>query len=102
MDLFFKFSEILTDIHILHLSQRITNQNDLLTFGIDILDLPKYKVDSAITNHREIGSAVYDVLKTWFKAQHDRKQAYTVLYNSLRENKWDLLATELQKWAGSD
>ena len=74
-----------------------------MTLGIHILDLPKYTVDAAITNNRrEITQAAYSVLRTWMKAQHGREEAYSTLYNSMMENKWNMLAAELEKWSELD
>ena len=83
----------------LKIAERVTNVNDLMMLGVEILDLPKYTVDAAVTNHRNsIQSAVYDVLRTWMRRQNTRREAYDTLMKGLLENKWDNLATELQGW----
>ena len=94
-----QITENLTDIHVLKLAERVTNVNDLQQLGVEILDLPKYTVDAAVTNSRNsIQSAVYDVLRTWMKRQSTRREAYDTLMKALLENKWDNLATELREW----
>ena len=83
----------------LKIAERVTNVNDLMMLGVEILDLPKYTVDAAVTNHRNsIQSAVHDVLRTWMRRQNTRREAYDTLMKGLLENKWDNLATELQGW----
>ena len=89
----------LTHQHVLHLSRRITGEQELMDLGIKVLRLPDSVTKAALFNKRgDIQSASYAVLSTWFRDQEDRGKAYINLYSGLREHGMNQLAGELKQW----
>ena len=72
-----------------------------MELGIGVLNIPENKINLAITNHRQIQDSTQEVLRIWLRRQVNRETAYTVLYNSLRKNNWNMLATNLKGWVES-
>ena len=92
-------SEKLKDGPVRELAERITSQGQLMELGIRVLKIPENKINLAITNHRHsIQDAAQEVLRLWLRQQVNRETAYTVLYNALRGNNWNMLATHLKGW----
>ena len=91
----------LEDSHILDLSKRITNGEELEELGIKALKLPEFIIKSALYNHSQsIQSAAHDVLSTWLKQQQgDRHTAYTTLRTALQKcDDLKSMAAELEIW----
>ena len=89
----------LEDTHVLELSKRITNEQELKDLGIKALKLPKYIIQAALYNHRtSIQDAAHSVLSTWLKDQPSRKDAYRNLITGLQKAQMNQLAAELQYW----
>ena len=91
----------LTDEHIVNLSQRITCQAELVNLGVKVLKLPKFVIDTAVYNKKEIQDAAYEVLGTWLKKQNNREEAFSLLQTELQASEMNLLAAEMRQWAGS-
>ena len=91
-------AKLLTDEHILKLSERIRCQSELLNLGVRTLKLPERIVQTALTNKNEIQSAANDVLQTWFKKQKNGAEAFSNIQNALEESGLNLLAMELRNW----
>ena len=88
----------LEDVHILELSKRITNEPDLMELGVKILQLPDFKVKTALYNKKEIQLATHEVISDWSKQQTNRFEAYTALKKALEKSKFTSLAGVLQQW----
>ena len=86
----------LQDSHILELSKRITNEEELLGIGINVLGLPDFKIKSAVYDHRKIQPASYEVLSTWAKQQVNRVEERTSLVASLERRKMFHLVSVLK------
>ena len=81
------FSTELGDPDILHLSERITDRDELIKLGVDVLKLPDFKIKSALYDHRDsINSAAYAVLSEWRVQHQNRYQAYNTLMSSLAQH----------------
>ena len=88
------------DSHILDLSKRITNEQELMELGVKALKIPDFIIKSALYNNRtSIQSASHDVLSTWRKQQSDKYTAYTTLHTALRDCDLNFLAAGLEQWA---
>ena len=88
------FSTELGDPDILHLSERITNRDELMKLGVDVLKLADSKIKSALYDHRDsINSAAYEVLSSWRVQQENRYQAFSVLMSSLAQHNMSYLLT---------
>ena len=79
-------SDSLQDEHVLDLSKRITNGEELMDFGIKCLGLPDFKIKTAMYDHSDsIQAATYELLSTWMKKQTDRQEAYKNLQCRTKE-----------------
>ena len=87
----------LEDAHLLEVAQRITDKSELRHLGLNILKVPANKVDSTLTNERDIQDAAYTVLQTWYHNQQSRQDAYKSLYRELVNNGRQLWANELKQ-----
>ena len=85
------------DVHVWELAQRITDENELRHLGLKILKVPANEIDSALTNERDIREAALVVLKTWYKNQQSKEEAYRNLYTELVNNRRQLWANELKQ-----
>ena len=89
----------LEDDHIVKLCQQITSRADLMELGVNVLRLPGYTVDSAITDNRNsIQEAAHKVLSTWLVRQANKTEAYRSLVTSLRRSNMTLLGNQLVEW----
>ena len=79
------------------MAQRITNKRELQHLGLNVLKVPANKIDSALTNERDIHDAALEVLKTWYHNQESRQEAYRKLYLELVNNGRQLWANELKQ-----
>ena len=88
--------ECLTENHIVQLSERMATETEVRNLGMSVLKLSRCEVQSALTsNSKDIQSAASEVLHKWLLQQESRQQALRNLIDSLRENKINLLVTEL-------
>ena len=87
----------LTDIHILKLAKRITNESKLMDLGIEVLGLKDYEIEGAMTNKKEIQMAARHVLSRWQKSHKTPQEAYTNLYTALRKNNMNQWAADLKQ-----
>ena len=85
------------DTHLLEIAQKITSKSELRHLGLNILKVPANKIDSALTNERDIEEAALVVLKTWYHNQESRQEAYRNLYTELVNNRRQLWANELKQ-----
>ena len=89
----------LEDVHLLELSKRITNAQDLEDLGIKALKLPGFKIKTALYDHSDsIQAAAHDVISYWVKQQPNRQVAYITMIERLKEVQMHQLATEVQQW----
>ena len=88
----------LKDEHLVSLSQRITSEKELLELGVKGLKLEDFIIKSALYNHKDIQSAVYDVLSSWVKQYESRGEAFGHLQTALKRCNMKLLADELLGW----
>ena len=93
-------SAALEDSHILELSTRITNQQDLMNLGINGLNLPRHNVQSALYNHRNsIQDAAYAVISDWAQKHESKPKALENIITSLQKCQMIHLAIELRQLA---
>ena len=88
----------LEEKHLRALAKRITSEQDILDLDLNVLQLPGYKVDSALYNKRDIELATYEAPKTWRNKQDSPKEAYENLRRDLLDHGWKQLANELREW----
>ena len=88
----------LEDEHIWELAQRIGDVHQLLDLGLKVLRIPGFKIQSALTNKKDIELAAYQALMTWDSNQNNRCEAYTNLLSGLRSNGFKDLAGKLNQW----
>ena len=70
-----------------------------MDFGIKALQLPDFKIKSAMYDHKDsIQSATHELLSTWLKQQPNRQEAYVNLKAGLKRAQMNQLANELQCW----
>ena len=92
-------SPSLSDVHVLQLSQRLTNQIDLRTLGYRGLKVEPHEIELAINNKpNDIQSAAYEILKIWQKQQSNEKEAYSNLVAALTECQMHMLVSQLKQW----
>ena len=92
------FAGSLEDSHILHLSKRITSDEQLLTLGVNGLELPDFKIKSALHDNKHIQSAAHEVLSTWRIQYESSYDAFQKLVVALVKAEMNQLAAELQEW----
>ena len=85
------------DSAVLDLSKRITSEAELVDLGVSVLKLPEYTIDAALYDKKEIQSAAHKVLRTWMKQQTDGREAYRILYASLKRCDMKELAAVLRQ-----
>ena len=91
---------MLEDYHILELSTRITNQQELMNLGINGLKLPRHTIQSALYNHKGcIQDAANDVLSTWAQRYETPSEAYVNILAGLAKCKMNHLASQLREWS---
>ena len=82
----------------MHLSHRITSEQDLRDLGTIGLKLDKHIIDIAICdNNTTIQGAAHEVLQRWMNMQLDGREAYLKLQAAMRKCKMNLLAEYLRK-----
>ena len=89
----------MTDVHIWKQAERITSEQQLKDLGLKVLQIRDFKIESALTDKRDINSAAHRVLRTWVSGQNNRCEAYTNLVSGLRSNELNALAGELTQRA---
>ena len=78
---------------------RIATEEEVWDIGFNVLGLPEYIIRLMLSRHKaEPYLAAHDLLCSWAKQQEDRRQAFTVLHASLRQNKMNELAALLKRW----
>ena len=92
------FVGCLEDSHILDLSKRITGEEELLTLGIKGLELPDFKIKSALYDNKQIQSAAYEVLSSWRQQYENSQEAFQNLIAALVKVEMNQLAAQLQEW----
>ena len=86
------------DEHIWKLAKRITSEQQLKDLSFKVLKIGDFKIESALTDKRDINPAAHRVLRAWVSGQNNRCEAYTNLVSGLRSNKFHALAGELTRW----
>ena len=87
---------ILTDQHTLYISQRLTNYGNLRSLAYRGLKLDHHEIERAIVNSKsDVQAAAHDVLRTWFKNQNNKEEAFNSLHKALQESQLQMLADEL-------
>ena len=90
-------SDSLQDEHVLELSKRIPDSNELMEFGIKVLNFPKHTINQALHDyHNNIKAASHELLSTWLKQQPSRQEAYMNLFEGLKRAQMERLAAELK------
>ena len=90
---------VLTDEHLVRLSQRLTNYGNLRSLAYRGLKLEHEEIETSImNNHNDVQSAAYDILQTWMKQQETRENAFSEMYAALQESQLQMLAEELLQW----
>ena len=90
---------VLTDEHLVWLSQRLTNYGNLRSLAYRDLGLQPEEIEPSITNNpNDVQSAVHDILQTWVKQQETREKAFSDIYTALKESQLQMLAEELLEW----
>ena len=89
------------DSHILHLSHRITSEQELRDLGTKGFKLEKSIIDNALFDHRtSIQGAAHEVLHRWVNMQtRGREEAYMNLLTALAKCKMNQLAAYLRELA---
>ena len=95
----FFISDSLQDEHILELSKRITNDDELTEFGIKVLMFEEDTIKATMFDHSgSIQAATHKLLSTWRKQQPSSQKAYMVLQAGLKRAKMNQLASNLRVW----
>ena len=90
----------LQDVHILQLSTKITNLQELMNLGINGLNVPRHTIQSALYNNRHnINDAAHAVISDWALQYETKSMAYVNIIAGLQKCKMLQLATELRQWA---
>ena len=90
---------ILTDEHLLRLSQRLTNYGNLRCLAYTGLKVKHHQIESAITNNpNDVQSAACGILQIWMKQYESREEAFNHLYLALTASQLNMLAQELMEW----
>ena len=77
----------------------ITDGNELMEIRIKSLQLPDFKIKSAMYDHSDsIQAATHELLSTWLKRQTDRHEAYVNLLTGLKTAQMNQLAALLRTW----
>ena len=93
------FSDSLQNEHILELSKRITDGNELTEFGIKVLMFKEDTIKAAIYDHSDsIEAATHELLSKWLKQQPSRPEAYMNLLEGLKRAQMNQLASNLRIW----
>ena len=82
----------------MELSQRITCESELIDLGVNVLNLPEYKIQSALYDKKEIPSATHKLLTMWLQQQTNRHDAYNTLHFALKKAGDNMLAARLKQW----
>ena len=69
-----------------------------MTLGIKGLELPDFKIKSALYDNKSIQSAAYEVLSSWRKQYENSEEAFQNQIAALVKVEMNQLATELQNW----
>ena len=92
-------SDSLQDEHVLDLSKRITDGNELMEFGIKVLTFKEDTIKAAMYDYSDsIQAATHKLLSKWLKQQPTRQQAYINLQTGLKRAQMNQLAAQLRKW----
>ena len=88
----------LEDSHILELSKRISNKQELMNLGIKGLNLPRHTIQLAVYNNKDcIQDAAHAVLSEWALQHKTKSLAYVDIIASLQKCKMNQLASEMRK-----
>ena len=89
----------LLDEHVLELSKRIPDGNELMEFGIKVLMFKEDTIKAAMYDHsNSIHAATRELLSKWLKQQPTRQEAYINLQTGLKRAQMNQLAAQLRKW----
>ena len=93
---YISYSTVLDDTDILSISERITNDEELLKLGVRVLKWPDFKIKTALFDHKDsITVAAYQVLSEWHLKFEQPHEAYDILLSGLqRENMMHLLNSD--------
>ena len=70
-----------------------------MDLGMKALNLPNFKVQSALFDHKDsIQAAAHDVIRSWSHQQPNKQEAYIALHTGLKETHMHQLAAELKPW----
>ena len=100
----FFISDSLQDEHILELSKRIPDGNELMEFGIKVLMFKEDTIKAAMFDHRDsIQAATHKLLSKWLNQQPNRREAYMNLRVGLNRAQMNQLASNLRVYVeGTD
>ena len=87
----------LVETHIWDLAQRVTSEEEFLSLGRDVLELPDYEIRLALSGNEHALEA-RKALDLWTKKQSTPEKAYSSLHSALWNNNWRQLARELEQW----
>ena len=89
----------LLDQHVLELSKRIPDGNELTEFGIKVLTFKEDTIKAAMYDHSgSIQAATRKLLSKWLKQQLTRQKAYINLLTGLKRAQMNQIAAQLRKW----
>ena len=92
-------SDSLQDEHVLELSMRIQDRNELMEFGIKVLTFKEDTIKAAMYHQSDsIQAATRELLFKWLAQQPSRQEAYMNLQTGLKRAQMNQLAAELQSW----
>ena len=73
-------------------SERLDDKNDIRRLGIR-LKVEAFVINAALDNDaNSLTDAAHKILRHWFKRQNDRKSAYHVLAQALRDAELNMIA----------
>ena len=77
---FFINTDSLESGHILELSKRIENRQQLMDLGIKALKPPDFRIRAALYGHKDsIQDAAHEIIRRWSQQQPTQKEAYALL-----------------------
>ena len=89
----------LQDDHIWNLAQKITNEAEIWTLGLQVLKLLGDKIGSIWNKHKpDTNLAARELLQQWSLQYKTQTEAYTSLCSALEEAELADLAAHLRGW----
>ena len=89
----------LLDDHIWNLAQKITDEAEIWTLGLQVLKLPGNEIASIWNKHKQDANlTARELLQKWLLQFETRTKAYTSLHDALTKNDMNQLAVLLRTW----